>query len=76
MNWSASECGHRSAAIFKSSMSVVTSCFPAFITIPFVASGRLQITTDVAVSGITKRRISASDGIELLQPDVESALHE
>ena len=41
-------------------MSVATSCLWVSMTIPFVMSGNLHITTDAAVSGITKRRISAA----------------
>jgi len=64
--WSASTHSARSAAIFKSSMSVATSCSLVFMTTPLGINEKLHPTTDVAVSGITKRRISSAAVVRYL----------
>ena len=43
---------------------------------PICNGGKLHITTDVAVLGITKKRISRGGGNELLQPNSESVYND
>jgi len=84
--WSAAERGHRSAAIFRSSMSVATSCCWAFMTTPFLMWGRYtqqrmplcRASRKDAIQRMPLCWASQKDalggGNELLQPSSESAL--